>query len=181
MIQAQIQVTVGIETLDPLRCRPRPPRAEVVLIGPWERVAVSPIQIRARSSPSCSISASWKSSDHVRVGLGQSGLDRCDVVVARGSRVRANDRVESRQHGLRDARAEIGALPAEGVLEDLLDAPTDVGVVPLEREVDEAGEEPAKRVASHEETDPPPLAEVEDPERDVVELVLLIWKSSSRG
>src|SRR5207253_9196225 len=45
-------------------------------------------------------------------------------------------------------------------------------VVPLEWEKDEAGQEPAERVAPDEEAKPAPLTEAEDPERDVVELVV---------
>jgi hypothetical protein len=60
----------------------------------------------------------------------------------------------------------------ERVLEDALDPVTDRRVEPLEREVDEAGEKSAEDVVPDEEANPPPLAEMEDPERDVVELVL---------
>ena len=49
----------------------------------------------------------------------------------------------------------------------------DVGVVPLEREVDERGEEPPERIASDEEAEAPPFPEVEDHERRVEELVLV--------
>ena len=47
-----------------------------------------------------------------------------------------------------------------------------LGVEAIARQVDEAGEEAAERVAADEEPNALPLAEVEDPERDLEELVL---------
>jgi hypothetical protein len=64
---------------------------------------------------------------------------------------------------------------------DLLDAPAVLRVVAVARQVDEAREEAPERVAPDEEAHAPPLAEVEDPERDLEQLVSVDWKSASRG
>src|SRR5207237_10282365 len=105
-------------------------------------------------------------------GLDEPGFDRRDVVVGGRARLRVDDEVQSREHGLGDAGDEVDAAPAESVSEDLLDPLPDVCVVAVERKVDEAGEETAERLAPHEEPHAPALAEVEDPERDLRELVL---------
>ena len=66
-VQAQVQVALGVETLDPLDVGHGHARGEVGPVGGRERVGVARVEVRARSSPSCSISASWRSSDQVRV------------------------------------------------------------------------------------------------------------------
>ena len=80
--------------------------------------------------------------------------------------------MEAGQHRLGDTRAVVDARPAERLLEDLLDPLPVPGVEALARQVDEAGEEAAERVATDEEAHAPPLAEVEDAHRRLEELVL---------
>ena len=105
-------------------------------------------------------------------GVGEPCLDRGHVVLARARRLGADDDVEPGQHRLRNAGDQLDALAAERVEQDLLDPVPDVGVVPLERHVDEAREETPERVAPDEQPHAPPLAQMQDRDRRVVELIL---------
>src|SRR5262249_6790306 len=140
----------------------------------WRKsVPVPPIEVRA------SLLAQLLDQDLVEVvrprprRLGQLRLDRGDVEIAGRAPIGAYDYVESSQYRLGDARAEVDACTFECHLEGPLDASTDAGVVPLEWEKDETRQETAERVAPDEEPNPATLPEVQDPERDVIELVLL--------
>src|SRR6266545_515323 len=157
-VEAHVQAAVRVETLDPLDVGDRHARGEIVAIGRRESVAVPPVQARSALLAELLDQRVMEVVGPRARGLGEPCLDRGDVEVAGGSRVCVDYDVESRQHGLRDVRAEVDADPVERILEDVLDPPTDVRVVSLEREVDEAGQKPVERVPSDEEANPASLA-----------------------
>src|SRR5262249_25894980 len=146
-IEAQIEIAVRVEPIDALDVGHGCARSEVVLVRRRKGVAVPPIEVRA------SLLAELLDESVVEVvrprprRLGQLRLDRGDVEIARRTPVRAYDDVQSSQHRLGDARAEVDACPFERLLENPLDAPTDVSLVPLEWEKDETRQETPERVA----------------------------------
>ena len=103
---------------------------------------------------------------------GEARLDLREVVLGGCARLGVDDVVQSRQHRLRNAGRVVDTRPAEGLLQDLLDPLPVPRVEALPRQEDETRDEAAERVAADEEADAPALAEMEDPERDLEELVL---------
>ena len=170
-VEAHVQVAFRVETLDPFDVGHRCASREIVAVGGGERVPIAPEQRGATL-----LAKPFDERVLEVVGprtrrLGDLGLDRREIVVADRSRNRVDDEVQPRKHRLRDACTQVDAGPAERPQEYLLDPLADVGVVSLERQVDEARQEAPERVAADEEADAATLAEVEDPERDLVELV----------
>jgi hypothetical protein len=80
--------------------------------------------------------------------------------------------VQPREHGLGEPDVEHRVLAAESVLQDLLHALPNVGVVSVARNVDQAGEEALVGVAPHEEPDALALLEVQYPHRHLEQLLL---------
>jgi hypothetical protein len=171
-VEAQVEVACGVEALDPVDVGDRGARREVLPIGGRERLAV-PLE-----QPGAALLAQLRDERVLQVvapgarDRDEPRLDLADVELRGRARRRVDDHVEANEHRLGDPRRVVDADAAEGVLEDLLDPLANVRVVALEREVDEAGDEPAERVPADEEPHAPALAEVEDAERDLVELVL---------
>ena len=93
-------------------------------------------------------------------------------VVARGPlRIDVDDEVEPGQHRLRQPHRELGVRPAERLLEDPLDHQPALGREALSRHEHDAREEPPEPVRVHEQPDPLPLLQVEDPHRGLEQLV----------
>ena len=105
-------------------------------------------------------------------GHGEARLDLPDVVVGHRAGLGVDDVVQAGQHRFGDAGRVVGALAAERLLQDLLDLAPVLGVEPLARDEDKAGEEAAEHVATDEEPDAAALAEMEDAERDLEQLLV---------
>ena len=105
-------------------------------------------------------------------GRGEARLDLGDVDVGDASGRREDHVVQAREHRLGHPRREVDVRAREGLLQDLVDPPAVRRVEALAREVDEAGDEAAEGVAPDEQPHPLPLAEMEDAERDLEQLVL---------
>ena len=76
------------------------------------------------------------------------------------------------QHGIAQQHVEVGGSAGEGRHQDALHLHPQVGRVGVARHEHEAGDEALERVAAHEQAQPLPVAEREDAERGVVELVV---------
>ena len=171
-VEAHPEVAVRVEPLDPLDVVHGLAGGEVLAVGARERLAVA---LEERAGALLAELLGERVAQVVRPRArrrGEAGLDLGDVVLRDRARLRVDDDVEARQHRLGDARRVVDARPAERLLEDLLDPLPVLGVEALARQVDEAGEEAAERVPADEQPHAPALAEVEDAERGLEELVL---------
>ena len=147
------------------------PRREVVAVGAGERVPVALVQ---HAGALVAGVVDEGVAEIVRPGARggcEPRLDLGHVVVGHRPRLGVDDVVEPRQHGFGDAGGVVGALAPERLLEDLLDLAPVLGVEPLAWDEDEAGEEAPEDVAADEEPDAAALAEVEDAERELEQLV----------
>ena len=94
------------------------------------------------------------------------------VIVRDAARLRVDHELEARKHRLGDVGGVVDVAAGERLLEDLLDPPAVLGVEAVAREKDEAGHESAVRISPDEEANALALAQVEDPEGGLDELVL---------
>jgi hypothetical protein len=101
------------------------------------------------------------------------GLDRAQVEVGGLLGRGAHQHVDARERGLREMHGELHARAAEVALQDLLDLHAHVGVEALARQVDEARVEAAVDVAADEGTGLAPVAQAKDPQRGLVERLLV--------
>ncbi len=171
-VEAHAEVVGRIELLDPGDVEDGLAREEVLPVGAGERLAVA---LEQPAGALLAVVLGERVAEVVRPLArrgGQAGLDLGGVVGRDAVRIRVDDIVQAREHRLGDARRVVDADPVEGLAEDLVDPPPVLGVEALAREVDEAREEAAERVPPDEEADAPPLAEMEDAERDLEQLVL---------
>ena len=171
-VEAHADVAVRVEPLDPVDVEHRLARREVLAVGAWERLAV-PLEERG----------AVLLAELIREGIakvvapgarrrGEPGLDLADVVLRDRALLGVDDHVEAREHRLRDARRVVDARTAERLPKDVLDPLPILGVEPLARQVDQAGDEAFECVPADEQPHAPALAQVEDPERGLEELVL---------
>ena len=171
-VEAHPEVAVGVEPLDPLDVGHRLQGGEVLAVGAGERLAVA---LEERAGALLADLLGERVAEVVRPGAcrrRQPGLDLGDVVLRNRARLGVDDDVESGQHRLGDARPVVDARAAERLLEDVLDPLPIRGVEALARQVDETGEEAAERVAADEQAHAPALAEMEDAQRGLEQLVL---------
>ena len=110
------------------------------------------------------------------VGPGTRGgdyppLELAGIEVLQPGRVRVYEVVQPHEDGLGHARRVVDAGRVERLPQDRLDPLPVLGVEPVPRHVHEAGEEAPEGVAANEEADPLALAEMEDPHRDLEQLV----------
>ena len=80
--------------------------------------------------------------------------------------------MDARQHGVAEQHVEVGARAGEGLHQDALELHPQVGRVGLARHEHQAGDEAVERVAPDEQAQPLPLAQRQDAERGVVQLVV---------
>ena len=118
-------------------------------------------------SPSVSTSASRRSSIHQRLTAASFRSTSAASTSAGASRPEHDEDVDARQHALGDERRVLGADPAVGRQQDLLDLGHDVGAVAVARDVDEARDEAPGRVTSSEQPDLLALLQVQDARRDL--------------
>ena len=185
-IEAQVEIAIRIEPLDAQDVGDGGAGGEVVPVRGREGIGVAGIERRRLLLPPLLDERVVQVVGPGSRGLRESRLDLGHVVVLAGAGLAVDHDVQAREHGLGDAGAEVEARAAEGVAEDVLDPPADLRVVALEWEEHEAGDEAAEHVAPHEEADAPPLSEVQDRERGLVQVVLvdleeLVARDTSRG
>ena len=171
-VEAEAEVVGRVQPLDPVDVVDGLTRREVVAVGAGERVAVALVQ------RDCSLVTGMideRVAEVVRPrarGRGEARLDLRHVVVGHRAGLGVDDVVQAGQHRLGDAGRVVGALARERLLQDLLDLAPVLRVEPLARDEDQAGEEAAEHVAADEEPDAAALAEMEDAERDLEQLVV---------
>ena len=171
-VEAEAEVVRRRQPLDPVDVVDGLARREVVAVGAGERLGVALVQL---AGPLVVGVVDESVAEVVRPragGRGEARLDLRHVVVGHRAGLGVDDVVEPGEHRLGDAGRVVGALAAERLLQDLLDLAPVLGVEALARDEDEAGEEAAEDVAADEEPDAAALAEVEDAERDLEQLVL---------
>ena len=100
----------------------------------------------------------------------QAALQVLDVVARRALRVDVDDEVEPGQHRLGEKHRELGVGAAERLLQDPLDHQPARGGEPVPRHEHDAGVEPPEPIRVHEQPDPLPLLQVEDPHRGLEQL-----------
>ena len=171
-VEAHAEVAVGVEPLDPLDVEHRLAGSEVLAVGAGERVAVA---LEERAAALLAELLQERVAEVVRPGArrrSEPGLDLADVVLRNRALLRVDDHVEAREHGVGDASRVVDARAAERLLEDVLDPLPVLGGEPLAREIDQAGDEAFECVPADEQPHAPALAQVEDPECGLEELVL---------
>jgi hypothetical protein len=104
--------------------------------------------------------------------LGKARLDLLAIerrdVAGRG----AHHQVDACQHGIAQQHVEIGGSAGEGRHQDALHLHPQIGRIGVARHEYETGDEALERVAAHEQAQPLAIAEREDAERGLVELVV---------
>ena len=171
-VEAEAEVVRRCQPFDPVEVVHGLTRCEVVAVGAGERVAVALVQ-RERALFTGMVDE--RVAEIVRPcarGRGEARLDLADVVVGHRAGLGVDDVVQAGQHRFGDAGRVVGALAAERLLEDLLDLAPVLGVEPLARDEDQAGEEAAEHVATDEEPDAAALTEMEDAECDLEQLLV---------
>ncbi len=103
--------------------------------------------------------------------LGDPRLDRGDVVVLADPARTADHIVDPDQDGLRQLQAPVDLTAAERLGEDLSGELPVGGVEAVSRQAQRAGDEPVELVARDEQADPLALAETEDPDCDIEQIV----------
>ena len=105
-------------------------------------------------------------------GFGQARLELDGIDLRRDAGGRAHDEMDAGEDRFRDLRLELDLGAAERLLQDILEAAPDLGVVSLARHVDQARDEPGERIAAQEQPDLLPLLQMQDFLRDLEQLVL---------
>ncbi len=98
-------------------------------------------------------------------------LDGVRVDFARVVGIRAHEHVGARQHGVGELHLRLDRLAVEGAHHDRFDALARLGVVPVARDVDEAGVEAAERVAPYEQAQLLAFVQIDDAANDRDEIV----------
>ena len=151
------------DALHLLHVEHRDPRGVVLAVVRPERVAVALEQARAEL-----LAEGFEQGVVQIVGPGaahrpQPPLQLLDVV-ARGSlRIHADDEIEPGQHRLGQAHRELGVGPAERLLENPLDHQPALGGEPLSGHEHDARVEPPEPVRMHEQPEPLPFLQMQDP------------------
>ena len=162
---------VLLDALHLLHVEHRDPRGVVLSVVGTERVAVAPEQARA------ALLAEGLEQGVVQVvGPGaahhvQAALQVRDVVARSALRIDVDDEVEPGQHRLREQHRELGVRPAERLLEDALDDQPAPGGESIPGHEHDARVEPPEPVRVHEQPDPLPLLQVQDPHRRLEQIV----------
>ena len=100
----------------------------------------------------------------------QASLQVRDVPARRAPCVDVDDEVEPGQHRFRQTHRELGVGAAQRLLQDPLDHQPAGGGEPVPRHEHDAGVEAPEPVRVHEQPDPLPLLQVEDPHRGLEQL-----------
>src|SRR5207248_8032085 len=81
-------------------------------------------------------------------------------------------KLDPAQYRLVDVHGKVHDLAGECLFEDRHKAQPQLSVVTVARHIDEAGHEALEGVAPHEQSDALALLQIQDPDRDIVQLVL---------
>ena len=103
--------------------------------------------------------------------LGEAGLDRPHVVAGDRVVAEADDVVDAREARLAQLERPVERHPAERLEQDPADPLAVLGVEAVARDAHQALHEPLERVSPQEQPQPLALAEAEDPDRQVVQLL----------
>ena len=172
-LQRAVEAHLDAAFLDPLHLlhvEHRHPGGVALAVVRAERVAVAPEQAGALL-----LAEGLQQGVAKIVGPGaahrlQAALQVLDVVARRALRVDVDDEPDPGQDRFREKHRELGVGAAERLLQDPLDHQPAGGGVPVPRHEHDAGVEPPETVRVHEQPDPLPLLQVEDPHRGLEQL-----------
>ena len=106
-------------------------------------------------------------------GLDQPRLDLAAIDVGRDAVGGADDELDAGQDRFRDLGLVLDLGAVQRLLQDVLEAPPEVGVVALARDVDQARDEPGEGVAAQEQADGLALVQVQDLLHGLEQLVVV--------
>ncbi len=172
-IEAHDRLGRGAQLLDPADVRDRRAGDPLVAVGRRERTLVGAEHL-ARLILAVLLDQRGAEVVVPRPGrLDEPRLELGEVDVLRRAVGTVDDVVHAREHRLGELEEPVDVRAAERVGEDPGDALTVLGVEPIPRDADEALDEAIEPIPTHEQAQPLALAEGEDPDRDVEQIVAL--------
>ena len=171
-VEAEVERVVALERLDPLHVRDRRAREEVIAVGGRERArAVAAHERRARLLAELLQQRLLQLVVPAASGLDDARLQLLAVVRRQLAGGHAQRVVDAHEHPIRQPQPPVDGLRVERLAQDLGDAHPVVRVEAIARQEHEAGHEALVAVGAHEQPHALALAQLEDPDRDRVQLV----------